>query len=381
MSFLKGLKPVRLLVATVLLVAAVALIRDTAYQGQDFKVFWKAARGVLKGRDIYSTAQYGPMVFKYPPWTVPVFLPFALLPLKAAKWLWGSVQILSLFAIVSWLIREGCAPRRVILVMAAFWGIWVVHAMDGQVVLSMTAIALWGWSATKARGGILAIWALSTKIFTGFAVLGMIRRLRSVRVLLLLMSLSALSLPVYLSSNSRTPGELVSHWAKAASSGGKLFRKEKIRGRENQGLPALALRVLKVKSKRTEADIVAAVGVAVVLGSTWVVVSARLAGPERWSGWLALSAVIHPLAWFHLFAIAFPAVALSVERAFARRDRLAMILAVLGMSFVALVTKKTLGPVGAVLELASIKSIGVLLCLAALIRTSSRAGATDVVRS
>jgi hypothetical protein len=62
-------------------VGAVALVRDTGAQGQDFEVFWRSARALFTGVSVYDVARDGAMVFKYPPWVVPFFLPFAVFPL------------------------------------------------------------------------------------------------------------------------------------------------------------------------------------------------------------------------------------------------------------------------------------------------------------
>src|SRR5579863_9853635 len=91
----------------IFVVGAVALIRDTYYNGHDFEVFWRAGGDLLQGRDPYSLAQPRGMVFKYPPWSLPFFLPWSWIPLPIAKAVWGVLEIGSLVAAGRWLRTLG----------------------------------------------------------------------------------------------------------------------------------------------------------------------------------------------------------------------------------------------------------------------------------
>jgi hypothetical protein len=70
------------------------------------------------------------MVYKYPPWTVPFFFPFSVLPLSMAKWVWGLLEVFSLGAVVSWVFWKAvCRSGVLVSTGVAFWGLWVVHAL------------------------------------------------------------------------------------------------------------------------------------------------------------------------------------------------------------------------------------------------------------
>ncbi|MCC7440117.1 MAG: hypothetical protein IT285_00700, partial [Bdellovibrionales bacterium] len=76
--------------------------------------------------------------------------------------------------------------------------------------------------------------------------------------------------------------------------------------------------------------------------------------------------------WFHSFVMAFPLAALALDRAWARRERMAILLAGSGVVLIALLTSKVAGKFGLQLEHLSVKSWGIVLCLWALKRSSGR---------
>ncbi|MCC7442254.1 MAG: DUF2029 domain-containing protein, partial [Bdellovibrionales bacterium] len=330
-----------------LFAGSVALVRHSGHVGNDFIVFWTAARATLEGVFPYGVETGPGMVFKYPPWILPLFFPLALLPLAGAKWVWGVAQVVSIIACVLWLLRRGCSWRIVLGVTLAFWGIWAVHALDGQITLMLLASCLWATEGLRPSGdlgyrGLIILWALSVKIFTVFGLLGVYRPLRKwltlrhvgVSAALFL----ALSLPAWWAAPDRNPGAIVEAWVSSASSGGEALGGEKIRSRVNQGFPVMVLRLLEVRASRTSMDVLAFLLAALVLGGVWSIASAGLPFPERWVGWLALTAAVHPLSWFHSFVMAFPLAALALDRAWARRERMAILLAGSGVVLIALLT-------------------------------------------
>ncbi|AKQ69804.1 putative integral membrane protein [Myxococcus hansupus] len=78
----------------VLAVAAVA-VGQHPRRGVDFRVYLMAAERFLEGTDIYRLSD-GTMPFKYAPITAPLFLPFTLLPARAAVALWNLCSIAAL---------------------------------------------------------------------------------------------------------------------------------------------------------------------------------------------------------------------------------------------------------------------------------------------
>jgi hypothetical protein len=349
--------------------AGVALVRDTYYQGQDFEVFWRVSREVMLGKAVYDPVRDGAMVFKYPPWILPAFLPFTAMSLGAAKWTWGGIELLSLGVVVVWSLRKIKSYFLLLPAIAAFWGIWAVHALDGQVTLVLLALVLIASSIERAglRLG-LAAWALSTKIFGMISMPGVFHDRREFKKLLIPgLVLLWLSVPALLVTPHHSPVRLVKTWAQAAASGGTAFGAEKVRGRENQGLPAAALRLAKVPAEKTGADLLAFALIALALGSVWILVSRPLEREEKLVGWLALGAIAHPLAWFHQFVLVFPLAIVSLDRAWRSRRWLSLTMSILGIALIGLVTRRTMGNLGACLESLSVKSWGTILCAAALV--------------
>ena len=363
-------KIIGILFGFVALIAAIALVRDTAAQGQDFVVFWRAARQVLHGQPAYDLVRDGAMIYKYPPWVLPVVFPFALLPLELAKVAWGFLQILSLAAAIIWLVTNGVRSTVVFFVAIVYWGIWAVHALDGQIMLLFLALLLWFGTKKTWLSALLTIWAATAKIFTAVALVGAGSwRLKRGRFILVFSALLLLSAPVWFAESDRNPASVVASWVKAAGSGGVLFAGQKVRGRDNQGFPALVLRTFDVPAENTRADFMAFFFIVATLGFFWWKYSRSLREGERWAGWLALACVAHPLAWFHQFVLTFPLAALSVEKALNSRKRSLVLLSLFGVVFIGAVTRKTFGlKLGQPIELLSIKSIGTVICALALIK-------------
>src|SRR5687768_4153440 len=87
-----------LLLVLVLAVLAVVLGQHPR-RGLDFRVYLLAAERFLAGAELYPASD-GFMPFKYAPLTAPLFLPFTLLPARAAAALWnlGSIAALAVLA-------------------------------------------------------------------------------------------------------------------------------------------------------------------------------------------------------------------------------------------------------------------------------------------
>jgi alpha-1,2-mannosyltransferase len=353
-------------------VGAVALTRDTFENGHDFTVFWKGARAVLKGEGLYSLNRDGGMVFKYPPWILPFFFPFGLVPLGFAKLCWGLVEVFSLAAVVQWIrIHMRCQEIIWVGVLISYWGLWAVHALDGQVSLVILAIVLWAWvphvfERSWGRSFVIIV-SLSTKIFTLFPLLqNRLSKKLVWRVIGVLGVLLLFSVPALVAQPTGSLGLLLRDWMDAATSGGALLSVEQIRGRYNPSLTSLILRLLNVPVNQPLADVGMACVLAILLGCGWRLGSRRLNPSEAWLGWLALAPVIHPLPWWHLFVFSFPLAVVSLDRAY-QGYRQSGDLRVLGVAFfgVALIcisTEKVLGSLGLFLEMACAKSWGVLIC-------------------
>ena len=372
----------RILGALIVLAGAVALLRDTALQGQDFAVFWRAARTLWSGQSLYDLERDGAMVFKYPPWIATFFTPFACLPLDAAKWVWGAVELAALAYCVKWLSRRVHHEGILWIAVFGFWGIWAVHAMDGQINLVLLAGVLWAWESDTVFARVTAIVLLSTKIFTGFALIAWflrdIRRSKgglslqaavwAVAVFVVFSFPAVLSQNVSRASSGSRVEKLSTSWWDAAASGGTQFEGEKIRGRGNQGFPALILRAMAVPARETRWDLVLFAVTAFAASGAFVWASTWVTAEESVGLALGLMVVAHPLAWFHLYVFAFPLTVLALERAWDSRKWQIVTCAFLGAFLLAAISRKTLGVFGARLELFSIKAWGVLFLAYALVQ-------------
>ncbi len=335
------------------------MIRNTRYQGHDFEVFWRAGKDFLNGDSIYSLQGRGAMVFKYPPWMAPFFSPFSLLTLEWAKWFFGAIQVGSLFLITRILKKKVHHPEMIAVSLLMFWGLWVVHALDGQINLTLLAIVLFFGTGSPSRVVASSI-ALSTKIFSLFPIVSELV-FSSKRKNQLLGVLTATILCVGFSYFTYGRVWNLDSWHAAVVSGGTQFDGDKIRGRDNQGLPALVLRSFQIPSDYSRYDLPLSfsfffLGIILI----WFVNSRSQ--DERVALALAWIPVAHPLAWFHLFVFCFPAATLFLDRAWAvRRDsKLPLYVTLFSIVLIALVTRNTFGVFGEKLELISIKSLGVL---------------------
>ena len=354
------------------LVFGVALIRDTAHNGHDTGVFWQAGNAILVGDPVYWLGRDGAMAYKYPPWITPFFLPFAGVSLATGKWLWGVVEVLSLAAVFRWLQSRARANLHIIGVTGlAFWGIWVIHALDGQIALPMLALALWTFEAESASkslvAGTLLVLALSTKIFTLLPLWEFRRDSRARKVAAASLAAAALlSLPVLRVTRDHSVPQLFRDWREAATSGLAQFGSGHVYGaHHNPGLTAVLFRAFPDLLSVPGAEIGIPAILALIFAILWSRRARTLAPRERWAGWLALTPVIHPLPWWHLFAFAYPAAVLALDR---KRNPW---LAGIGLALLALGSESALGLLGIVLETVAAKSLGTLLCLAALAQAGS----------
>lgn len=357
-------------------VGAAALVRTGRAYGHDFRVFWNAGHNLITGLPVYDVVRDGAMTFKFPPWTVAGFMPLGLLPQNMAAWAWAGLQILCILWIGRWCILQGASRWSVYVCGLLFWGVWVANTLDGQVNLPILATLL-ALTPRPAKNGNLpasipfSAGLLSAKIFGVVGMLGFpFSSVRKPKSWALFFTGSAavvvllFFLPVLTGSHASV-GQMIESWLASAASGGSQFGDTVVRGRFNQGLPSLPLKLLKMPAEKTQADVISFLCFASLSAAAMWAARKRLVGVARWSVGLGLASALHPLAWAHLFAFAFPLAVFAVDRSFRdwtsmRRIRLAR-LAGMGLAMVALMTNKTLGEMGGVLEYFCIKSFGVIL--------------------
>jgi hypothetical protein len=355
--------------ALVVAILAGILIGRTISRGDDFLVFYRVALRFWDGVRPYDQITYGNMVFKYPPWILPLFLPFGFLDLLTAKVIWGTVQAGALVAIVVRLHRgmgrlPPVRPEIQAVGLLSLFALFGSHGMTGQITLPVLALALW---IDPVRDRFLKFfvltWAMSAKVISLFPLLHAWRRRRLALALAGCFALFlALSLPIYVKSYDKHSKAMRVEWIQAMFSGTEDVNSVRIgfTTREVQGLPSLLLRKGGLEEKNPTHVLGAIAFSAIFLGGLWLWFSRNLSYHAQWIGWLALLPAVQPLAWFHVFLFAYPALVFAAELAARQgsgRRLSALFVCVLLMGAV---TAKTLGGFGAELEFWSIKLWGTL---------------------
>ena len=299
-------------------IGGISLVRSTVGQGTDFLVFWKAGRALLESQPIYQVAQDGGMVFKYPPWIAPLFIPFALFSFEVAKWLWGMFCVLCMAGIFSILERKLKVKTTVWAPLAIFyWGLWVIHALDGQIILPLLFFGLWAVTANRTRAWIDAFVPLtySAKVFTVYPIAFVLKRFSKLKVALISV-LFALGLSgiTAVQSFHGDAFRMFHDWKEAAASGGKFLAEGQTRGAKNQSLTSFVCRSLSIPADDTRSEVAVALVLFVI--AFWVF-SRRMRSmneTQKFLVGLALTPVFHPLPWHHLHLWTFPLAAYALNR-------------------------------------------------------------------
>jgi len=352
------------------------LIARTLSRGDDFLVFYRVAQRFWDGVRPYDQITYGNMVFKYPPWILPAFLPFGFFDLWAAKFLWGIIEATSLVLIAIRIHRGiGTLPKVRPWIQALFllslFGLVGSHGMTGQITLSVLAIALW---VDPVRGSFLKFfaltWALSSKMTSLFPMIHsfVIRPKRKRLGLSILLSgilFILLSLPIYFKSYGTHYGALRDEWATAMFSGTEDVNSVRIgfTTREVQGLPSFLLRNAGLNEKNSHHVLFSIALSTLLISGLWFALSRKFDSRSQWIGWLALLPAVQPLAWFHVFLFTYPLLVFGAEAAL-RAARPRLVWGFFGCALlIGAVTMKTMGSFGASLELLSVKLWGTLLAV------------------
>ncbi len=288
----------------------------------DFWVYHLAMTALLKeGGSPYGSYNALPgMVFKYPPWIIPFFIPFGILNFDVAKFAWGFVQLACIGYSAQWVLSRGKSPFASFFALVSFWWIWAYHFEFGQFSLMLVATALyWEKNRSSQFRSTLMVLLFSSKIFTMVSLLGDWRTLLRKRVVFWVVSstfvLSGLVVGVlrYHGRDMSLVG-LLQAWFDAAFSQ-NLLRNEILRGAHNQGFTAGLIRMLWFDSTFRFLEVLVFLGLVCVFVPFWHFASRKLHVSEQWAGWLALGVILHPLAWMHSYVFAFPVCGLALGKA------------------------------------------------------------------
>jgi len=310
----------RRIYALILGIGAISLIRSTVGQGTDFRVFWKAGAALLQGSPIYQLAQDGGMVFKYPPWIAPFFVPVGIFSFTVAKWIWGIFCVSCMAGIFSILTRKLKVRMTVWAPLAIFyWGLWVIHALDGQIIVPLLLLGLWQITREASPKDGLALATLpltySSKVFTLFPFLFCPARFFKRRVIAWGVVLTiALSSVTAMRGFHGDFGQMFHDWREAATSGAKYLPEGHTRGAKNQTLTSLACRWLSIPANDTRDEVIVALA---LFALAFFFFQKRMRGwseTDRFLVGLALTPAFHPLSWHHLHLWTFPLAACSLQR-------------------------------------------------------------------
>lgn len=139
-------------------IAALLLARGNA-AGADALAYWAGIRAWLGGLDPYAIGDpYLPYV--YPPWTLPVLVPWALLPWDIAWFAWRAANVLLLLLTYDWAYRRHPLRSAVILAVLA---LPLAANLDTGNINTLLVVALW---AAQFSGPVAAgvLWALATAV-------------------------------------------------------------------------------------------------------------------------------------------------------------------------------------------------------------------------
>ncbi|MBI4926062.1 MAG: hypothetical protein HY843_09075 [Bdellovibrio sp.] len=362
-----------------LLVAAVRFFQIAIYHGHDFEVYWKAMHAWISGVSPYHyTPEMVGFVFKYPPWLLPLFLPFSLASLYTARVFWATIQFFSIAYAFFWLIREGVAKRTAILVLLLYWWIWIGHAYSGQITVFCLMVGL--WSARNVKSSVrfsTALVIFSSKIFSLFTFLGRWKEILQLRFILGVLGFIVLANAIVFWVDQKWGAnagifDIYINWIKAASSGNAELGSEVVRGQMNHGFVAGILRWIPVSFTNIYYDIGVSLVLMTFFGTLWMRASRRLSGAESFAGWLAFGVVVLPLAWSHSFVLTFPLSALALDRAIRTKKKKLIFTALMGIIFIGILVSQIFGnTLVRPIELVNIKSWGVCLTAWALYQSQN----------
>jgi hypothetical protein len=369
-------------------IIALGLISRLFYKASldsgDFLVYWRASHAWIFGT-AFPWGVIDPtipgFVFKYPPWILPIFTPFGWMQASIAQYAWALLELWALIYAIYKTISFGVRPAVAYFCALCMWWIWQEQFWSGQITILMMAVALWIAPMGKERTlpKVFVAYVYTAKIFSVVTLLGIWRELFRPKALLigaLFAILPTVLVVLVLRSHGFTDSashpigviELFRQFMASANSGGVSLGENVIRGPINHGFTAAILRSFKINSAQSTYDMIVPIILTAILGPIWAHYSKPLDSIAQWLGWIALGAVIHPLAWDHTFVLVYPFCSLALDRAIRARRTSLIVWAFLGLACVGLVVPNVIGTeLVKPFDFIGAKSWGILMSAAALI--------------
>ena len=135
----------------------VFLVARGELAGADARAYWGGVRVWLDGGSpMAPPAPYLPYV--YAPWSVPIFVPWALLPWDVAWFVWRGVNVLLLLWSASWAYKQHPVATAILLCILAAP---IAATLDTGNITLLCALGIWAAQFVGPRlGG--GLWALAT---------------------------------------------------------------------------------------------------------------------------------------------------------------------------------------------------------------------------
>lgn len=182
------------LIPAAIIAATVLAASGSGTLGYDFRAYWLAVRHLLDGGSLYdpNVDYFGPSgAFFYPPTFAVLVVPFALLDLALATWIWTGVLVATV-ALAAAILPVARRTRWLFLLLAGISWPLVYAIKLGQVgpILLLVFALGWRWmdrpwrlgtaiavgTAIKLQPGLLFVWALVTRrrraFVAGLVVMG-----------------------------------------------------------------------------------------------------------------------------------------------------------------------------------------------------------------
>jgi hypothetical protein len=161
----------------VLALVVVAVVSARATRAADLRVYYYASRVLIEhhGQLYGSLSGIGwPQYFRYPPFFLLAFLPFAFLPFKAAAAVWVALKCAVLYALVRALGHRCDFPRTglwwlvPVLLCAGFWLQELILGNVQFLVFAVVAAGLLAIDRAEWRGAFLLALGVALKIWPLF---------------------------------------------------------------------------------------------------------------------------------------------------------------------------------------------------------------------
>ena len=360
----------------------------------ELKIYLDATSHFIHGLNPYFSPDGH---FKYPPWSIPFFIPFLLLPLKFSGLIWRGIILFSIVRVFQRLKLDSCNHEDSRLALALAFviniGSWNSNLQGGQVnvilmyllinadfLLTPPSLPTQGHSSSQTLreylGYITFALASSIKVLQVpiIFIFGAHRRLViaifvSLLLCLLLLTPSLLQTPFWLD-----PIGLIRAWLDHAqiselSPGG-------FKVKNSLGLPSLFVRVFKIKIFQIHHFIISAL--LPMLAFTLICIKIRsqkkINSLEALSACLSFSGIVGPLVYPYTFAWHFPITYLFLKD-FKRHQKSTMILGLTGLIMTYAVHGNSWpfqDSIKSFLFFYSTRSLGVILTLVAFLLTRFR---------